>query len=1121
MPRRPVKNIKANDCEFVESNGFISLADASKKCNYSQEYLSLLARKNLLKAEKLGRNWFTKFEWLQEYIEDHPADMKGNIKGELFGAPVLKNNFLEKVNKKPYKINIIYSIDRLVYFVKKLFSQPILACCIAGLFLFFSLLIFKIPGVAAVPRYARDFIGIEINIAKQAIDLSFGSVNNDLVKPTAQNLFGAIYDIYYLSTTKNEDDFSLQPVAINNLQKIAGARDKKMLLNFFSFITQSKNFPQYVAQDIAQTGVVKNYIVKINNKIEETGFIVWVDSLLRNSVYKKASEVSLQKLFNIPVIEIIDKTSQKFLWFDYKTKGAREYLTDKLARTPQIIDFLSIKIDNGVEEIFKGLSKTSSVVYKFAIRPVCQFGEWMYKKPIEIAQQLGFKIADSQNEWLHSDIVLHDSYIYLLKQKKSNQTFITEIAKPQEIISVQGPKGEKGATGEKGEPGAQGPAGPASSGTSAGGDTFITNIYNVGAPGTTASDGAGSAFSARYIGAGSLSVSGNAEIQGDLEVTGSVTATTFYGDGSHLTGISSSSASGDKISEEDSFIEVVDTGDGYIIFVEDGSEIARMVDKTFAVDGSIKITPTSTIDWGLWLNGTPALSTTTALLHMTSNDLFYGSTNGTFVGLNPTTFAGNFLDFQVADIRYFSLAYNGDIFTRGGILMSVNSTTSVSIRDASDNTHFVIDTAGGHYGFATSSPADGYGLTIATSTLQYGDWYNFGNATTSGVLTVNSQLKVATTTLDENYKFGVGGAVYIAGDFYQQGNATTSGSYYIGNDLKVDGTIYGDGSGLTNVGETGSPGAWQELSVNVLTPTNTSAGIFINASSTFVGELTSTGSFTANDVLYVENDTFKVQNSSDATTAYQFLDADGGNPILNIDSTNERIGIGTNAPSSRLHVSGNDTYLYALYGTNTGSGSVENLLSTNAGLSVWGLNSTAGGAMLNSAQAGDLIFNVRTGGDIIFSADTDYNERQLVIKEDGKIGIGNFDPNYKLEVYGTASTTDLYIGHSATITDSLWVGSGGTADSLDLADGDLYVQDDLEVDGIIYGNGSGLTNLDYTNLSWYWATSSEQYFWNNTSTWAGFQSEFDNKLNATTTLDLNNLQVANYIDYGTASQPGS
>ncbi len=49
--------------------GYISLNDASQNTPYAAGYLSLLARKGSLQAEKVGNIWYTKPEWMQEYLE--------------------------------------------------------------------------------------------------------------------------------------------------------------------------------------------------------------------------------------------------------------------------------------------------------------------------------------------------------------------------------------------------------------------------------------------------------------------------------------------------------------------------------------------------------------------------------------------------------------------------------------------------------------------------------------------------------------------------------------------------------------------------------------------------------------------------------------------------------------------------------------------------------------------------------------------------------------------------------------------------------------------------------------------------------------------------------------------
>ncbi|MDO8495111.1 MAG: hypothetical protein Q7S32_01100, partial [bacterium] len=57
MSRKSAKNVK-----------YISLLEASKTSPYSQEYLSLLARKQKIFSKKIGRNWYTTREALHEYI---------------------------------------------------------------------------------------------------------------------------------------------------------------------------------------------------------------------------------------------------------------------------------------------------------------------------------------------------------------------------------------------------------------------------------------------------------------------------------------------------------------------------------------------------------------------------------------------------------------------------------------------------------------------------------------------------------------------------------------------------------------------------------------------------------------------------------------------------------------------------------------------------------------------------------------------------------------------------------------------------------------------------------------------------------------------------------------------
>ena len=82
---------------MIEKNQkYISLAEAAEICSYSQEYLSLRARQHKLQAIKMGRNWFTTREWLDEYISKNAIDDKKSLKIALPAEDERKRGFLDE-----------------------------------------------------------------------------------------------------------------------------------------------------------------------------------------------------------------------------------------------------------------------------------------------------------------------------------------------------------------------------------------------------------------------------------------------------------------------------------------------------------------------------------------------------------------------------------------------------------------------------------------------------------------------------------------------------------------------------------------------------------------------------------------------------------------------------------------------------------------------------------------------------------------------------------------------------------------------------------------------------------------------------------------------------------------
>ncbi len=91
-----------------------------------------------------------------------------------------------------------------------------------------------------------------------------------------------------------------------------------------------------------------------------------------------------------------------------------------------------------------------------------------------------------------------------------------------------------------------------------------------------------------------------------------------------------------------------------------------------------------------------------------------------------------------------------------------------------------------------------------------------------------------------------------------------------------------------------------------------------------------------------------LQPTTDSTDFFQVMDADGGTSVLNVDSTNERVGIGTDGPGSMLHVANNIAGVAVVPGgilaANTVSLWVENTANPSYGIYA----TTTGGAPIYS-----------------------------------------------------------------------------------------------------------------------------------------------------------------------------
>lgn len=134
----PIKQMP-NPKEKIE---YISLQEATKYCDYSQEYLSLRARQGKLKSIKLGRNWVTKIEWLKEYlekVEEYSINFNGCKEPKFVAPPVnlpveQEIEIYQKVKSKEFSLqglnwqtNLSFALVLALLFCSALFfkSSPL------------------------------------------------------------------------------------------------------------------------------------------------------------------------------------------------------------------------------------------------------------------------------------------------------------------------------------------------------------------------------------------------------------------------------------------------------------------------------------------------------------------------------------------------------------------------------------------------------------------------------------------------------------------------------------------------------------------------------------------------------------------------------------------------------------------------------------------------------------------------------------------------------------------------------------------------------------------------------------------------------------------------------------
>ncbi len=106
--------------------------------------------------------------------------------------------------------------------------------------------------------------------------------------------------------------------------------------------------------------------------------------------------------------------------------------------------------------------------------------------------------------------------------------------------------------------------------------------------------------------------------------------------------------------------------------------------------------------------------------------------------------------------------------------------------------------------------------------------------------------------------------------------------------------------GMVNVGSTSTPTAMLHVRARISATTTLEVDNLTNTGA--IAQFKDNGTVVAS---LADGGAALFQNVADTTTGFKVMDADGGTSVLDVDTTNERVGIGTDAPGYKLEVAEN------------------------------------------------------------------------------------------------------------------------------------------------------------------------------------------------------------------------
>ncbi len=294
-------------------------------------------------------------------------------------------------------------------------------------------------------------------------------------------------------------------------------------------------------------------------------------------------------------------------------------------------------------------------------------------------------------------------------------------------------------------------------------------------------------------------------------------------------------------------------------------------------------------------------------------------------------------------------------------------------------------------------------------------YLEFGDTLQEKLLYKRSETRFETTR-----DLRVAGALTATGSIASSGSITASGNLALNSDNgAINATItFGNDSGAETLTFNDTSNAF-DLSDD------------LNVTGTMSGKRLSFGDH------FSGSGTVKWQNITDSTTQFQILDADGGNPVLNVDTTNERVGIGTSSPSVKLDIRGKYSQRplsddAAVWQVLSSGGSIRARLDTTGGDASFLLRNSANTYTVSLASDGSSYF---IGGNVGIGTASPIALQHNSLSDTDTTWAAATD-QYGLVLQNSSDTDNNWaqLVFRATDTNAAWIGTQFTDNGLGYGD---------------------------------------------------------------------------------------